>query len=58
MRKYDYLFVVQGHYGFGWEDVTASLDNKEARGFLKDYRINAPGYSYRMIQRRELRVQQ
>jgi len=59
-NKYNYFCVVQGNYGYGhgWEDLTASEDKKEARGFLKDYRTNAPEYSYRMIQRRELRVQQ
>lgn len=58
-RKYDYLFVVQGNYGFGhgWEDLCASTVKSEARANLKDYRLNEVGIPHRMIQRRELRVQ-
>jgi hypothetical protein len=52
-NKYTYLFVVQGHYGCGWEDVTESEVRKEARDNLKDYRDNCR-YPHRMIQRREL----
>ena len=34
------LYVVQGNYGHGWEDLTASADHKEARDNLRDYRQN------------------
>lgn len=54
MTKYTYLFVVQGHYGYGWEDETTSECRKEARANLKEYRANMPQYAHRMIQRREL----
>ncbi len=53
MNKYLYLHVVQGHYGFGWEDVTQSEDYREARNDLKAYRENEPQYAHRLIQRRE-----
>jgi hypothetical protein len=53
MNKYTYLFVLQGNYGYGWEDLTASENRKEVRDNLKDYRDNEGG-SYRIIQRREL----
>lgn len=55
INKYLYLFVVQGYYNYyGWEDVCQSEDRKESRANLKDYRINEPQYSHRMIKRREL----
>ena len=54
-NKYCYLFVLQGNYGQGWEDLTASESRKEMRDDLKAYRENEGG-SYRIIQRRELNV--
>lgn len=47
------LTVVQGNFGFGWEDVTASLSPQEARTDLKAYRENDPDHAYRIVQRRE-----
>ena len=59
-RKFDYLVVLQGNYGHGWEDLTA--ENKaesgawrRARQTLKEYRENEGG-CYRLIQRRERRA--
>jgi hypothetical protein len=52
-NKYEYLFVVQGNYGYGWEDLISSEDYREARARLKDYRDNEKKYSHRLIQRRE-----
>jgi hypothetical protein len=56
-NKYDYLYVLQGHYGHGWEDLTAAEQTregcKEIRANLKDYRENEGGV-YRIIKRREL----
>ncbi len=52
-NKYIYLWIVQGNYGYGWEDESASESRKEARDNLKSYLKEGPG-SYRMIQRREL----
>jgi len=54
-NKYEYLFVVQGNYGYGWEDLISSEDYREARARLKDYRDNEKEYSHRLIQRREKR---
>lgn len=59
-RKYDYLYVLQGSYGFGWEDLTATdkADPKayrEIRANLREYRENEGG-SYRIISRRELKA--
>lgn len=54
-NKYIYLHIVQGNYGaYGWEDIDCSVYRKEARDSLRTYRLNAPEYSYRLIQRREL----
>ena len=56
-NKFNYLYVLQGDYGYGWEDLTCvdkSEDDagKSIRGYLKDYRENEGG-SYRVIDRRE-----
>lgn len=53
-NKFTYLHVVQGNYGFGWEDCCASENVRESRDDLKAYRENAPEYPYRLIKRREL----
>lgn len=55
LNKYTYLFVLQGHYGQGWEDLCASENRREVRENRKDYRENEGG-TYRIIQRREPRV--
>jgi hypothetical protein len=54
-NKYEYLFVLQGHYGQGWEDLCASESSKEIRQNRKEYRENEGG-TYRIIQRREARM--
>jgi hypothetical protein len=56
-NKFEYTYVLQGHYGQGWEDLTAAEKTwegrKEIRSDLKAYRVNEGG-SYRIINRREL----
>ena len=52
-NKYCYLHVVQGDYGAGFEDLTASESRREAVTDLRAYRDNEGG-CYRIIQRREL----
>lgn len=52
--KYEYLHVLQGRYGYGWEDLCASESRAEVRQNLKEYRENEGG-CYRVIQRRVLR---
>jgi hypothetical protein len=47
------VYVVQGNYGQGWEDVGGSENLREALDDLKAYRENAPEYRYRWIVRRE-----
>lgn len=52
--KYIYLHVLQGQYGHGWEDLTASESRREVVNDRKAYQENEGG-GYRIIQRRELR---
>ena len=59
--KYIYLKVLQGNYGYGWNDLeSAEIDKpdqvKELRRDLKAYRENQPA-AYRIIRRRELNKQ-
>ena len=49
--KTELLYVVQGNYGHGWEDLTASTDRAEARRDLKSYRENDTAPT-RLIKRR------
>ncbi len=55
-NKYVYLFVIQGNWGFGWEDEDADESALAAYANLRLYRENQPDVSHRMIQRRELRA--
>ncbi len=62
-RKYTYLYVLQGYYAHGWEDLTAEDVHAPAneygtpwariRASKKEYRENEGG-QYRIIRRREL----
>tara|TARA_R110000824_G_C15187886_1_gene674430 strand:+ start:937 stop:1116 length:180 start_codon:yes stop_codon:yes gene_type:complete len=52
-NKFVYLYIIQGNYGQGWEDIAASESWKESRSDLKAYRENMPEYPYRRIKRRE-----
>ena len=52
IKKYNYINVLQGQYGQGWEDLCADESYKEIRQNLTEYRENEGG-SYRIIQRRE-----
>lgn len=54
-KKYDYLYVLQGRYSQGWEDLTAASQTVPGRRGLRDdlhaYRVNEGG-EYRIIKRR------
>lgn len=54
-NKYIYLNVLQGNYGFGYEDLTASEIYAEVKKDLRAYRENDPR-SYRIIKRREVNL--
>lgn len=47
-RKTRDVFEVQGNYGYGWETVTAANTRKEALQYLKEYRENERGVSFRL----------
>lgn len=48
-RKTKDFWVVQGNYGYGWEDLTAEDTFKEIRARVKEYRENEPpGVSLRV----------
>ena len=55
MNKYQYLYVVQGNYGYGhgYEDLMATEKWKEARDNVRLYRREEGMGSYRMIKRRD-----
>lgn len=44
-------FIIQGNYGYGWDDENTELNVKDARRSLREYRENGSG-SYRLIRRR------
>ena len=46
------VYVIQQHYGSGWEDVTQEEILSEARNRRKEYRENTK-YPTRLIRRRE-----
>jgi len=57
-NKYCYLYILQGDYGFGWEDLSAydkaePEARRKIRNDKKAYQENEGGV-YRIIQRREL----
>ena len=55
VNKYSYVKVIQGNYGYGWEDVS-TYDKQEfpaAKKDLKEYRLSNTGI-YRIIARRVL----
>lgn len=59
-NKYTYMLVLQGYYlVYGWEDISeADKSNpqqvKDLMATRRDYRLNEPGYRYRIISRRVL----
>lgn len=59
ITKYVYLSVIQGNYGYGWDDLTYYDHaqegwHKEMRDDLRAYRENER-IPLRVIERRELR---
>ena len=54
-NKYSYVKVIQGNFGYGWEDVS-EYDKQEfatVKNDLKEYRLSNTG-AYRVIGRRVL----
>ena len=44
-------YVIQGNYGYGWDDENTELTRADAKRSLGEYRANGQG-SYRLIRRR------
>lgn len=53
-NKYNYIYVIQGNYGYGWDDLVECDTYTEARTTWKDYAINEVNYCHRIIKRRVL----
>lgn len=53
MKKYNYLKVIQGNYGQGWEDLSEYGQGEDHKADLKEYKIS-DNYPKRVISRREL----
>jgi hypothetical protein len=49
--KFVNVWIVQGNYGYGWDDLCAGDTWREVREDLRDYRNNEP-YPHRAIRRR------
>lgn len=51
-NKFSYLYVIQGNFGYGWEDMDEynKTERKEAVRVLREYRMD--GNAYRLIERR------
>ena len=54
-NKYSYVKVIQGNFGYGWEDVCEydKQDYSLVKNDLKEYRLSNTG-AYRVIGRRVL----
>lgn len=54
-NKYRYVKVIQGNFGYGWEDVSEydKQDFSIVKNDLKEYRLSNTG-AYRVIDRRVL----
>ena len=50
-KTYD-IWVTQGNYGYGWEDVDTNLNCVDGRQSLKTYRSNDTQYCYRLLKKR------
>ncbi len=51
VAKTKLVYVVQGNYGYGWDDENEEDNRVDAKRSIKEYRDNGPG-SYRLIRRR------
>ena len=49
-KTYD-KWIIQGNYGYGWDDENTELTYRDARRSIKEYRENGSG-NYRLVKRR------
>jgi len=52
VRKTETIFVLQGNYGDGWEDLTAETTCREIRARHRDYQENDRACRLRVVTRR------
>lgn len=45
-------YIVQGNYGYGWDDLTTEASMKDAKATLHTYVENEKGAAHRIIKRR------
>lgn len=65
-NKYTYYKVIQGNYGYGWDDEDfhecdssfRPLNRQALRVNLEAYQVYGMGGQYRVVKRRELNSQQ
>lgn len=50
-KKYQKVYILQGDYGYGWDDLTGSDNWRDVKADARDYRANQPG-AYRIVTRR------
>ena len=51
-RKTQDEYVLQGNYGYGWEDLTAEASRKEILARRREYQENEPGTPLKIVVRR------
>ena len=51
-RKTTDEIVIQGNYGYGWDDLTTEASMPEARKTLRVYQKNEQNAAHRIITRR------
>lgn len=53
IRKTRDVFVVEGNYGYGWDELTREETWADAKAMLKCYRENEPQFGHRIVKHRE-----
>lgn len=48
VRKTRDEWVIEGNYGYGWDEVCAEDSRREAVARLREYRENEPRYAHRV----------
>lgn len=51
-RKTTDEYIVQGNYGYGWDDLTTEVSMKDAKATRRTYDDNEKGVAHRIIKRR------
>jgi hypothetical protein len=55
LTKFVTVYVLQGNYGSGWEDLTCDVDRPKVYNNLLDYRENEGTYPLRIVTKKVLR---